>query len=385
MASVASFGTMSAWATSADAFKRADVPSLEPGLGKEPMLTRDQIDHYAARGYLLVPNVLDAGEMSTLRAQVDEIIAGASKVTKHTDVYDLEDLHTPAAPRVRRIKTPHKHFEFFRALTRHPRITAILKDLLGPNIRLHGSKLNMKSAGYGAAVEWHQDWAFYPHTNDDLTATGLYLDDCDLENGPLLVVPGTHKGPVFDHHANGYFAGAHEPRPQGRRLHDGRSSDWEGGLDDHPPCPVGSRLRAQYLQKAAPSAFARVRSCRRLAPARRAEFRGLQRAHRARQPDDRAAASRCAYTDAAASLTVPGLDLREPESPLAALLRHRGQVGPRIEPPAGDAGRAHEACDTVSSAAMSLWCVSGPIAMAIAVVIAKATMYHATPQGLPPA
>ena len=43
---------------------------------------------------------------------------------------------------------------------------------------------------YGSPVEWHQDWAFYPHTNDDLLAVGVMLDDCTLENGPLLVVPG---------------------------------------------------------------------------------------------------------------------------------------------------------------------------------------------------
>ena len=48
----------------------------------------------------------------------------------------------------------------------------------------------MKSAGYGSPVEWHQDWAFYPHTNDDVLATGIYLDDCDMDNGPLLVHPG---------------------------------------------------------------------------------------------------------------------------------------------------------------------------------------------------
>jgi len=42
-------------------------------------------------------------------------------------------------------------------------------------------------------------------------ATGIYLDDCGTENGPLLVVPGSHKGPVFDHHANGYFTGAMDP------------------------------------------------------------------------------------------------------------------------------------------------------------------------------
>ena len=83
-----------------------------------------------------------------------------------------------------------------------------MRDLLGPDLRLHGSKLNMKAAGYGAAVEWHQDWAFYPHTNDDVLAVGVMIDDMAEENGPLMVFPGSHRGPVHDHHAEGVFAGA---------------------------------------------------------------------------------------------------------------------------------------------------------------------------------
>src|SRR3974390_2838940 len=168
------------------------------------MLTASQVEQYRELGYLVVPGVLDPELLASLRSTVDAIVAAAAEVTRHTDVYDLEDTHTPAAPRVRRIKTPHKHFPFFAELTRNPRITDILAQLIGPDIRLHGSKLNMKSAGYGAAVEWHQDWAFYPHTNDDVLATGIYLDDCGTENGPLLVVPGSHRGPVYDHHASGY-------------------------------------------------------------------------------------------------------------------------------------------------------------------------------------
>ncbi|MBT6275202.1 MAG: phytanoyl-CoA dioxygenase family protein, partial [Chromatiales bacterium] len=53
--------------------------------------------------------------------------------------------------------------------------------------------------------------AFYPHTNDDVLAVGIYLDDCTAENGPMMVVPGSHKGPTFDHHAQGYFCGAINP------------------------------------------------------------------------------------------------------------------------------------------------------------------------------
>ena len=172
------------------------------------MLTPTQVDFYAEHGYLMIPDALDQREVTELRAHVDEIVAGAAQVTAHTDIYDLEDGHTAANPKVRRIKAPHKHFDYFKRLVRHPGITATLSALLGPNIRLYGSKLNMKSAGYGAPVEWHQDWAFYPHTNDDVLATGILLDDCSDVNGPMLVIPGSQRGRMYDHHSDGMFCGA---------------------------------------------------------------------------------------------------------------------------------------------------------------------------------
>jgi ectoine hydroxylase-related dioxygenase (phytanoyl-CoA dioxygenase family) len=89
---------------------------------------------------------------------------------------------------------------------------SILKALLGRDIRLHGSKLNVKAPKYGSPVEWHQDWAFYPHTNDDILAIGVMLDDVELENGPLLVMPGSHRiNRVWDHHLDGRFCGAMDP------------------------------------------------------------------------------------------------------------------------------------------------------------------------------
>jgi ectoine hydroxylase-related dioxygenase (phytanoyl-CoA dioxygenase family) len=95
-------------------------------------------------------------------------------------------------------------------------MVAILQTLLGSsNVRLHGFKLNMKDPQYGSAVEWHQDWAFYPHTNDDLLAVGVMLEDIDEQNGALLVLPGTHRGPTFDHHVNGRFCGAIDPVASG--------------------------------------------------------------------------------------------------------------------------------------------------------------------------
>jgi len=175
------------------------------------MLTEAEIGIYREIGAIVVPDVLSAEEVAELRRVTNGFVAGARGLTGHTDIYDLEDSHTPEVPRVRRIKAPHLHHPAYARLLRHPRIIAVLQDLWGPDIRFDTAKLNMKSAGFGAAVEWHQDWAFYPHTNDDLAAVGVMMDDMELANGPLLIVPGSHRGPVFDHHAGGVFCGAMDP------------------------------------------------------------------------------------------------------------------------------------------------------------------------------
>jgi ectoine hydroxylase-related dioxygenase (phytanoyl-CoA dioxygenase family) len=175
------------------------------------MLSPADVKVYQDQGYLVVPDVLDAAALTAVRAELARTLDGARAVTTHTDRYDLEPGHRPDDPRVRRIKQPHRFYPVFRDLMRHPRLVAVLQALLGRGVRLHGSKINLKSPRYGSPVEWHQDWAFYPHTNDDLLAVGVMLDDATSDNGPLLVVPGSHRGPTFDHHADGCFCGAIDP------------------------------------------------------------------------------------------------------------------------------------------------------------------------------
>jgi ectoine hydroxylase-related dioxygenase (phytanoyl-CoA dioxygenase family) len=176
------------------------------------MLTDKQIEAYRRDGYLVIARLIEGEQLAELRALTDRIVAEARGVGASDDLYDLEPSHSASLPRVRRLKAAiFKRYTFFQALTRDPKIISILARLLGPDIRLYGGKLNMKSAGYGSPVEWHQDWAFYPHTNDDVLATGIYLDDCDSDNGPLMVLPGTHLGPTWNHHADGRFCGAMNP------------------------------------------------------------------------------------------------------------------------------------------------------------------------------
>jgi len=175
------------------------------------MLTDKQIKDYFEQGYLLVENVITDTQLKTLQNITYDFIEASKTVTESNDVYDLDEGHTAENPKLTRIKLPHKQHVYFDEILRNSGVTEVLRDLLGDNATLLTSKLNTKAPGGGAAVEWHQDWAFYPHTNDSLLAFGLLLEDVNMENGPLQVVPGSHKGPILSHYNQGIFCGAIDP------------------------------------------------------------------------------------------------------------------------------------------------------------------------------
>ena len=181
-------------------------------------LSQDQNDFYRDQGYLLLANQIPLEIIEQIRQEIARFEDEARGMTESNERLDLEDSHSPEDPRVRRIKLPHTLSPVVKDLLYSDFILSPVRDLIGPNLRLHTTKLNMKSAGYGAVIEWHQDFAFYPHTNDDVLAVGVLIDDMVSENGPLMVMPETHKGPIFDHHIDGVFAGAMDLAANGLKL-----------------------------------------------------------------------------------------------------------------------------------------------------------------------
>ncbi len=175
------------------------------------IVSDELVEAYRARGFIVVDDIYTPAEIERMREIISEFEQSARGLADHSNVIDLEPTHTPEAPRVRRIKEPFKNHPYFNQMARHPRLIAALTRLIGPNLRLHGSKINLKSATFGSPVEWHQDWAFYPHTNDDVLAVGVMIDDMTPDNGPMLMIPGSHTGPTYDHHQDGRFIGAMDP------------------------------------------------------------------------------------------------------------------------------------------------------------------------------
>jgi ectoine hydroxylase-related dioxygenase (phytanoyl-CoA dioxygenase family) len=170
------------------------------------------VETYQAQGYVVMPGLLAKNEAAGLQHVTDTVSARAYGLTAETLEFDFEPHHRPDAPQIQRIKKPHRVDPYYFELARHPEILAFLAKVIGPDIRLNHSKMNMKASKEGSPLAWHQDWAFAPHTNMSTCVASVMVDDCSVENGALQVVAESHRGPLLNHHgADGYFDGAIMP------------------------------------------------------------------------------------------------------------------------------------------------------------------------------
>jgi Phytanoyl-CoA dioxygenase (PhyH) len=156
-----------------------------------------------------VPRLIDPERVEALRRLTNAFVERSRGLTRSDAVFDLDPRHSAAMPIVRRIKNPADHDPLYAWVALESPILDVVSELLGPSIRFHHSKLNLKSGHVGAPVEVHQDAAFYPHSNDDVLAVGLLLDDATAENGAMAVLPGSHRDAIYTHFdAQGRFVGS---------------------------------------------------------------------------------------------------------------------------------------------------------------------------------
>ena len=181
-------------------------------------LAQDRIDTFHETGCLTVEDVVDAETIAALNADlagwVEESRAHAGPYGETLDGrprFDVQPGHSADTPALRRVQSPTEISETYWALLNGSAMIEMLADLIGPDLRLHHAKVNCKLPGSGTEVGWHQDFTFDPHTNDDMVACLIFLDEVTPENGPLLTVPGSHRGPIHSLWHNGRFTGAVAP------------------------------------------------------------------------------------------------------------------------------------------------------------------------------
>ena len=167
------------------------------------VLTDAQRKVFAETGYLLLEDAVTPSQLVALQrdmhAWTEESRAHADNygdTINHRPRFDLDPTHGPQHPALRRVNAPIEvsasHFE----VATDSRMVDAVADLIGPDVKLHHSKTNSKQPSTVTAVKYHQDFAFTPHSNDDVVTALLFLDDIDESNGALEVVPGSHRGPL---------------------------------------------------------------------------------------------------------------------------------------------------------------------------------------------
>jgi len=180
-------------------------------------LEQTQIDFFNDNGYLVVENAVDSASLTNLTADFAKWV---DESRDHSEAYgesfdgrprfDLEGGHSKNHPALRRVNAPVEISDaYYKAMT-DSRMVDCVAELIGPNIKFHHSKINSKLPGAKTAVKWHQDFPFTPHSNDDLITALLMVDEVTEENGPLEVVPGSHKGDIHSLWHDGVFTGAIE-------------------------------------------------------------------------------------------------------------------------------------------------------------------------------
>ncbi|MFD4785663.1 phytanoyl-CoA dioxygenase family protein [Streptomyces sp. NPDC058459] len=164
------------------------------------ILSDSQVDFYRENGFCVVDGIFDAELIGKVRSVVDGLLASAN-------LADVAEAEPEDGSKARRIWAPTSKDELFARIAEDPGLLDAVEQLIGSDIVLQYSKLNVKPPRVGSVVEWHQDFAFYPHTNTDLVAALIYLDDATRENACLRVVAGSHRHGLLQHEAGGYFVG----------------------------------------------------------------------------------------------------------------------------------------------------------------------------------
>jgi ectoine hydroxylase len=154
-------------------------------------ITREQSKFYSENGYLFLEGFYTESEVGDLRAELErqqELQRGSTRD---------EVIREPGGDEVRSIFAVHRDNEVFRALSQEPRLQAIVRYLLGGDVYVHQSRINFKPGFQGKKFYWHSDFETW-HVEDGMPSMralscSIALTDNYPFNGPLMVVPGSHK------------------------------------------------------------------------------------------------------------------------------------------------------------------------------------------------
>ncbi|MEO1490779.1 MAG: phytanoyl-CoA dioxygenase family protein [Pseudomonadota bacterium] len=150
-----------------------------------------QLAQLRDEGWIFMPDYFSAEEVAILKAEADEVFK-----LRRDEIY-LEKNGTP-----RSAFAVHRYNEAFDLLGRHPRLVEPLMQLWGESVYLHQYKINAKAKFTGDVWQWHQDYGNWLEKDGMMEPRAMnisvFLDEVFPFNGPLMLIPRSHKHGVLD-------------------------------------------------------------------------------------------------------------------------------------------------------------------------------------------
>ena len=142
---------------------------------------------YQRDGFVFLPSLIPQALLHRLQAELPAVLneEGPQRFFEQdgTTVRAVYGLHRKSGP--------------WREASEASVLLRIARLLLGHAPYVFQWKINPKSTGTGEHWQWHRDFTFWQHADGmpapDVLTAAVFLDDITQDNGPLRLIPGSHR------------------------------------------------------------------------------------------------------------------------------------------------------------------------------------------------
>jgi phytanoyl-CoA hydroxylase len=163
--------------------------------------TDEQLEAFRTHGFVNLGPVFDAAELETIGKEYDRLVTFEAQVLGNEEegVFPYRAMLNFRSPALARFIL-------------HPALLEIAVQVLGEDVRFWWDQGINKAPGAGSKIAWHQDNGYQRGRTQEFLTCWLALDDSELENGGLEVVPGSQQAGPLEHE----WQGVHAVIPEGR-------------------------------------------------------------------------------------------------------------------------------------------------------------------------
>ncbi|MWA10283.1 ectoine hydroxylase [Streptomyces sp. BA2] len=171
------------------------IERKDPVVWSEPgtpgPIAADDLAGFERDGFLAIDQLITPDEVSVYHAELTRLI---DDPTMRADERSIVE---PRSQEIRTIFEVHKISELFKKLAADPRVVGRARQILGSDVYVHQSRINVKP-GFGASgFYWHSDFETW-HAEDGLAnmrtvSVSIALTKNHDTNGGLMIMPGSHK------------------------------------------------------------------------------------------------------------------------------------------------------------------------------------------------